>query len=187
MVASLQQRAAAEAITFIATDALAACETTGDIVTLAGQLAWIPNPPPPALGRWLPQFLEVSQGARAALEATSPYRQYESLARPVGALRQVRDGLAFASGIEATTFGGVVDRWLRILETARRTLEEQAQTSAQVPQVYLPGPALDPDSAGSRFKGRVDLFREIIFTYSKNTDPLTAQYQRITRHHRSSA
>ena len=156
-----QQKTAAQAITLIATNALASCQTTGDVVAIAEQLSWIPAPPPAALGTVLPQFVEVSQGVRAALEATSPYRQSEMLARPIAALRRLREGLAFAPGQQAATFGGAVDRWLGILETARRTLEEQARDSTEIPQVYTPGPPLDPDSAGSRFKGRADLFRAI--------------------------
>ena len=118
-------------------------------------------PGPPELGIQLPQFVEVSQGVRAALEATSPYRQKELLTPPIAALHKIREGLAFASSLEATNFGGVVERWLGLLETARRTLEAQAHHSTEVPQVYLPGSALVPEAAATRFKGRQDIFRAI--------------------------
>ena len=47
------------------------------------------------------------------------------------------------------------------LRTACRTLHETAKRSGELPQVYLPGPPLEPGKAGSLFKGRKDLFRHI--------------------------
>ena len=51
--------------------------------------------------------------------------------------------------------------WLGILETSRQTLEEAALDSAEIPQAYVAGPALNPENSNSRFKGRLDVFRAI--------------------------
>ena len=64
----------------------------------------------------------------------------------------------------------------RILEPARRTLREQAAQSDEIPQVYLAGPALDPNKAGPLFKGRRDLFRQI------ETLTLSAQHPTLVMH-----
>ena len=48
-----------------------------------------------------------------------------------------------------------------MLEAARRTLEEESRYSREIPPAYIAGPALNPETAKSRFKGRWDIFREI--------------------------
>ena len=83
------------------------------------------------------------------------------MGKQVSQLRQVREGLAFAPTEQATSFGGIADRWLALLETAQRALQEQAAQTAEIPQVYVAGSALRPDQAGGLFKGRVDLFRQL--------------------------
>ncbi|MDW8102704.1 MAG: hypothetical protein RMK30_07505 [Anaerolineae bacterium] len=74
---------------------------------------------------------------------------------------ELRESLATESPRFATAYGEIVDRWLRILEPALWTLEERARSSPEIPQVYIAGPPLDPETAGERFRGRGDIFREI--------------------------
>ena len=157
-----QQKVAAQAMAGIAIDSLNRCQTLSNIIAISDQLAWIPSPPPKQLGTMLPQFLEISQSVRASETATSAYRQTELLTVPITSLINLRDSLAFSkeAGL-ATTFGSIAERWLSILQTARRNLEEQASQSQEIPQVYIAGAALDPETAKSRFRGRQDLFREI--------------------------
>ncbi|MGV0103359.1 putative STAND NTPase 1 domain-containing protein [Nostoc sp. DSM 114160] len=157
-----QQKVAAQAISGIAGDILNRCQTLSDIEEIANQLAWIPSPPPKELGIVLPQFLEISQDVRASKEATSLYRKYELLNIPINALRQLGQSLALTKDARvAISFGNTAQSWLTILETAQRTLEEQAQRSQEIRQVYIAGNSLDPETAKNRFKGRIDIFREI--------------------------
>ncbi|MBC1220930.1 AAA family ATPase [Nostoc sp. UCD121] len=157
-----QQKVAAQAISGIAVDIVNRCQRLSDIVEIANQLAWIPSPSPKELGTVLPQFLEISQNVRASEEATSHYRKYELLNIPINALRQLGQSLALTKDARvAVSFGNTAQSWLTILETAQRTLEEQAQQSKEIRQVYIAGNSLDPKTAKNRFKGRIDIFREI--------------------------
>ncbi len=156
-----QQKVAVQVTTSIVIEALNRCKTTRDIAAIINQLDEIPSPLPKGIGRMLPQFLEVSQGVKAATEASSFYRQHQELQKPILALQKLRGGLVLANTWEATTFGGIAVRWFTVLNKARSDLEEKARQSKEIPQVYIPGPALDPDRAGKCFKGRLDLFREI--------------------------
>ena len=157
-----QQKVAAQAIYGIAVDILNRCQKLSDIVEIANQLAWISSRPPKELGIMLPQFLDISQNVRASEEATSPYRKYELLNIPIAALRELKNTLAFGkNALVATMFGSVAERWLRILETAQQTLDETAGQSQEIRQVYIAGNSLDPETAKNRFKGRIDIFREI--------------------------
>lgn len=157
-----QQNVAAQAIAGIAVDSLSRCQLQGEIAAITNELAWIPSPPPKELGFVLPKLLDISQDVRRADEATSPYRKYELLKPPITALRELPKTLAFSKNAQlATTFGSIAQDWLTILETAQRTLEEQARYSKEIRQVYIAGNALDPQTAKNRFKGRIDLFREI--------------------------
>ncbi|BAZ52255.1 hypothetical protein NIES4103_49140 [Nostoc sp. NIES-4103] len=157
-----QQKVAARAIYGIASDTLNRCQTLRDIEDIANQLTWIPSPPPKELGTVLPQFLDISQNVKASMEATSPYRQRELLNIPINALHDLKNSLAFGkNALLATRFGSIAERWLTILETARRTLEETAKKSKEIRQVYIAGNSLDPQTAKNRFKGRIDIFREI--------------------------
>ncbi len=157
-----QQRVAAQVILEITIDTLNRCQRLSDIVEIANQLAWIPSPPPEELGTMLPQFLDISQNVRASEEATSPYRKYELLNIPINALHQLGQSLALTKDTRVTvSFGNTAQSWLTILETAQRTLNEQAQQSKEIRQVYIAGNSLDPETAKNRFKGRRDIFEEI--------------------------
>ncbi len=157
-----QQKVAAQAISGIAGDILNRCQRLSDIVDIANQLAWIPSPAPKELGVVLPQFLEISQDVRASEEATSPYRKYELLNIPITALRQLGQSLALTKDAHiAVSFSNTAQSWRTILETAQHTLNEQAQQSKEIRQVYIAGNSLDPETAKDRFKGRIDIFREI--------------------------
>jgi hypothetical protein len=157
-----QRNVAARAMSEIAVDSLSRCQTQSDIADITDELAWIPSLPPEELGSVLPQLLDISQGVRASVEATSVYRRSELLNPPITALRELPNRLAFSKNAPlATTFASIAQRWLTILETAQRTLEEQARYSEEIRQVYIAGNALDPQTAKNRFKGRIDLFREI--------------------------
>ncbi|WP_375453016.1 AAA family ATPase [uncultured Nostoc sp.] len=157
-----QQKVAAQAISGIAGDILNRCQRLSDIVQIANQLAWIPSPASKELGIVLPQFLDISQNVRASEEATSLYRKYELLNIPITELRQLGQSLALTKDARvAVSFGNTAQSWLTILETAQHTLEEQAQQSTEIRQVYIAGNSLDPETAKNRFKGRIDIFREI--------------------------
>ena len=157
-----QQQLAAKAMVGIALTTLDRCQTITDIVAISNELNWIPSPPPKQLGEILPNFLEISQTVRATQSATTAYRQIELLQKPIAALGEIQNRLAFnRNAFLATSFGSITQRWLQILQTACRTLTEAAEKSGEIPQPYIAGSALDPESAKSRFKGRQDLFRQI--------------------------
>ncbi|WP_293337124.1 AAA family ATPase [Microcoleus sp. CAWBG58] len=157
-----QQKVALKAMVEIAIDTLNRCQNSQDIVAITEQLAWIPSPPPAEIGSVLPEFLAISQDIRAAENASSAYLKYESLATPVTKLNGLRKSLVLSKDAAlATSFGSIVQRWLDILEISRKTLEEAALDSAEIRQVYVAGPALNPENSNSRFKGRLDVFREI--------------------------
>jgi hypothetical protein len=157
-----QQKVAAWAMVSIAVNSFSRCQLLRDIAAISDELAWIPLLPPKELGSVLPQLLDISQGVRASVEATSPYRQSELLNPPLTGLRELLNSLAFSKDARlSTTFGSIAERWLSIVEKAQCTLEEQTAYSKEIRQVYLAGNALDPQTAKNRFKGRIDLFREI--------------------------
>ena len=157
-----QQRIAAKVMIGIATRTFNQTQTTDDIAVVHKQLAWLPSPAPKELGAFIPQFLEISESVSAYIEATSAYRQYELLNLPLKNLKELNKSLAFSRNIQqATTFGSIFNCWLNILETAQSTLKEKAKRSQEIPQVYIAGNALDPETAESRFKGRKDIFQEI--------------------------
>ncbi|MCI5166560.1 MAG: ATP-binding protein, partial [Candidatus Electrothrix sp. GM3_4] len=167
-----QRRAAHGAMFLIATEECRRCQTTGEIATLREQLAWIFEESSPGLAA----CLEISRGVAVSYEASSHYRKAQYLDKVLQEIDRQRNALAIASAREATAFGSVLDSWQRILETACRTLREQAKNSDEVPQVYLAGPALDPNKAGPLFKGRRDLFRQI------ETLTLSAQHPTLVMH-----
>jgi hypothetical protein len=174
-----QQIVAVEAIVEIAVDSLSRCQSLRDIADITDELAWIPSPPPKELGSVLPQLLDISQDVRRADEATSPYRKYELLQFPITALRELPKTLAFSKNAQlATTFGSIAQDWLTILETAQRTLQEQAQYSQEIRQVYIASNGLDPQTAKNRFKGRIDLFREIERLALEDQPPVLLLYGR---------
>ena len=157
-----QQKVALKAMVGISIDTLNRCQNSENIVAITEQLAWIPSPPPAEIGSILPEFLAISQDVRAAENASSAYLQYEMLATPVTKLNGLRNSLVLGKNAAlATSFGSIVQRWLDILETSRKTLEEAALDSAEIWQAYVAGPALNPENSNSRFKGRLDVFREI--------------------------
>ena len=152
-----QQKAASKAMLLIAAASFSRCGSAKEIAEVRAQLDWLPA----ELAGKITACLELSQDTAAALEASTPYRQEERLKQVCGKLVRLRNSLADASAREATALGSVLDHWLRLLETEQRVLREAARRSEEIPQVYLPGPPLEPDKAGSLFKGRRDLFRQI--------------------------
>jgi len=152
-----QQKTAGKAMLLIAAESFSRCGSAKEIATVREQLDWLPA----ELAGKITACLELSQDTAAALEASSPYRQEERLKQVCGKLVRLRNSLAETSAREATALGSVLDHWLRLLETEQRVLREAARRSEEIPQVYLPGPPLEPDKAGSLFKGRRDLFRQI--------------------------
>ncbi|MCI5113251.1 MAG: AAA family ATPase [Candidatus Electrothrix sp. AX1] len=167
-----QQKAAQKAMGLIAVEECSHCRTAKDIAAIRDQLSWISNQQSPGLTA----CLDISQDVIAALEASSLYRKAQQLDKVIPKIDRQRNALAAVSAREATSFGSVLDSWQRILETARRTLHEQAAQSNEIPQVYLVGPALDPNRAGPLFKGRRDLFRQI------ETLTLSAQHPTLVMH-----
>jgi hypothetical protein len=157
-----QQAVAARAMRGIAEDVLARCQAVQDIVHAADQLAWLPTPLPKGFSPFFAELLDVSKGVRAAMQATSPYRQSQELARQISLLEGIQNRLAAAGHMsDATTFGGVAKRWLGLLQALRQSLEARAKATEEIPQVYLPASALEPDLAGGLFRGREDIFRQI--------------------------
>ncbi|WYD79927.1 MAG: ATP-binding protein [Candidatus Electrothrix gigas] len=167
-----QQKAAQKAMGLIAVEECSRCRTAKDIAVIRDQLSWISDQQSPGLTA----CLDISQDVIAALEASSLYRKAQQLDKVIPKIDRQRNALAAVSAREATSFGSVLDSWQRILETARRTLHEQAAQSNEIPQVYLVGPALDPNRAGPLFKGRRDLFRQI------ETLTLSAQHPTLVMH-----
>ncbi|MCC3529371.1 MAG: AAA family ATPase [Microcoleus sp. PH2017_22_RUC_O_B] len=174
---SNQQKVVLNAMVEIAIDRLNCCHNSQDIVAITEQLAWIPSPPPAELGSALPEFLAISQDVRAAENASSAYLQYEMLATPLTKLNSLGKSLVLSKNAAlATSFGSAVQRWINILETSRQTLEEAAVNSAEIPQVYVAGPALNPENSSSRFKGRLDVFREIESLACSSQPPVLLLY-----------
>ncbi|MCI5130922.1 MAG: ATP-binding protein, partial [Candidatus Electrothrix sp. EH2] len=167
-----QQKAARKAMSLIAVEECSRCQTAQNIAAVRKQLSWLSEKP----SAGLTACLDISQDVTAALEASSPYRKAQQLDKIIPKIDRQRNALAAVSAREATSFGSVLDQWQRILETARKTLREQAAQSDEIPQVYLAGPALDPNKAGPLFKGRRDLFRQI------ETLTLSAQHPTLVMH-----
>ncbi|MCW5202713.1 ATP-binding protein [Desulfobulbus sp. US4] len=168
-----QQKVAKQAISRIAVEELNRCQSAGGIAAIKEQLNWVADTQQSA---GLGACFEISQDVTAALEGSSFYRQAQQLDKILQKIERHRNALATASAREATAFGSVLDSWQRILETARRILREQAKNSNEIPQVYLAGPALDPNKAGPLFKGRSDLFRQI------ETLTLSTQHPTLVMH-----
>jgi len=157
-----KQQVAATAMVYIAINRLNSCQALSDIANITQELAWIPSPPPKQLGSLLPQLLDISQNVQAAVSASSLSRKYELLTPNIKALQNLTNSLAFRRNLgEATTFGNIILTWFIILKTAQENLAAQEKFSTEIPQVYIAGNALDPETAKNRFKGRMDLFREI--------------------------
>ncbi|AFY44282.1 AAA family ATPase [Nostoc sp. PCC 7107] len=174
-----KQKVAAQAIIKIAIDIFNQCRRLGDIADISYQLTWIPSPPPTELGTIMPQLLDISQGVKASQEATTPYRQYELLEPPINALQKLKNTLTFAKNPAlATQFGSIANRWLTILKIAQRTLAETAKQSQEIRQVYIAGNSLDPVTATNRFKGRIDIFREIETLTLSDQPPILLLYGR---------
>jgi hypothetical protein len=152
-----QQKTAGKAMLLIAAEHLAACRRAEDIAAVRKQLDWLPAQ---QAGK-ISLCLDLSQDTASALEFTTHYRQEKRLKDVCDKIDRQRNALAGASAREATTLGAVLDQWQGILTAACRTLHETARRSGELPQVYLPGPTLEPDKAGGLFKGRRDLFRQI--------------------------
>ena len=157
-----QQKVAAKAIVNITLDTLERCQTFRDVINIKDELAWIPNPFPPDISKVLPQFLDISRSVQSAEMATSVYRKAEILKNPIDSLSQIQTSFAFIKNPRvAIASSNIAQKWLSILETARHNLQEESRYAQEIPQVYIAGNALDPETAQNRFKGRQDLFREI--------------------------
>jgi hypothetical protein len=177
-----QQGIAAEAIFDIAVDTLKRCHSLTDIAYISDDLTWIASslisvsqqikliksksivqqPELTADGALMLGLLDISQEVKVSQEATLPAHQSKLLNHPIYALYVLQNLLAFGKKAKLiATFGSIIQRWLTILETAQRTLEEQAHYSKEIRQVYIAGNALDPQTAKHRFKGRIDIFQEI--------------------------
>jgi len=128
-----QQAVAARAMRGIAEDVLARCQAVQDIVHAADQLAWLPTPLPKGFSPFFAELLDVSKGVRTAMQATSPYRQSQELARQISLLEGIQNRLAAAGHMsDATTFGGVAKRWLGLLQALRQSLEARAKATEEV-------------------------------------------------------
>ncbi len=109
----------------------------------------------------LSEFMNISQEVISANNASSYFRKSEMMAKPIEMLENFRTRLSREDAETATAFGAVIENWLSILHTARKTLREEARKEGEIPQEYIAGPSLKPEDAKDRFKGRNDVFREI--------------------------
>ena len=157
-----QRKVAAKAIVNIALDSLEHCQNLRDIIAINKELTWIPNPSPAEISTVLPQFLDISRSVQSADMATSVYRKAEILKKTIDSLSQLQNSFAFIKNPRvATASSNIAQKWLSILENARRNFQGQSRYAQEIPQVYIAGNALDPKTAQSRFKGRQDIFWEI--------------------------
>ena len=157
-----QQKVVAKATVEITLDTLERCSSLRDIIAITEELDWLPYPPPPNIGTVLFQFLDISWDVESANMATSAYRKAELLKIPIDSLYRQRNGFAFIKNPRvATASANIAQKWLSILTTAKQNLEQQTTYSQEIPQAYIAGASLDPETAKSRFKGRRDLFREL--------------------------
>jgi hypothetical protein len=157
-----QQKVAARAMVGIAIDTLNQAKTATDISLIATELRWLPSPPPAAVGQLLPKLLDISRDVQAALNATTPYLRSEFLNKPLTDLQNLAQQLAFSNNAHhATQFGSIIPKWQTCLQTAKKNLAQQKERSQEIPLVYVAGPVLNPSISGLRFRGRIDLFREI--------------------------
>ena len=156
-----QKQVATKATINIALDILARCATINAIAAIPEQLAWIPSYSTET-NNVLPQLLDISRTVQSAEMATSPYRKSEILKQTVNSLTQLQTSLALVKNpAVANVAGNIVQSWLGILETAQDILKDQSRYAQEIPQVYIAGASLEPETAKNRFKGRQDLFREI--------------------------
>lgn len=157
-----QQKIATQAIKKIVKNSLQKCRNLDEIADITSVLNWISTPMPKPLGLVLPQLLDVSQDVQASINATSTYRRYRSLDKPISDLNNLLRDLANSKDANlAKTFGTIAQDWLNILEIAQLNLKELSFFSAEIRQVYIAGSALEPETAKERFKGRNKIFREI--------------------------
>ncbi|MFN5656962.1 MAG: AAA family ATPase, partial [Pseudanabaena sp.] len=145
----------------IAVGTLDRCQTSGDIAASGSQLDWIPRDDE-TFGSAFAEMQSISQSVNAVYQATSPYRRLELLEKPLNDLQALQNNLAFQKSAKfAPIFGPIAARWQNILHDSQCTLTEAAQKSPEIPNRYIAGNALDPDTSKGRFKGRADLFRAI--------------------------
>ena len=148
-----QQKVAAKATVDIALDSLVRCQTFRDIIAVNEELAWIPNPFPPDISTVLPQFLDISRSVQSADMATSIYRKAEILKKPIDSLSQLQNSLAFTKNAHvAIASSNIAQKWLSILETARRNFQEQSRYAQEIPQVYIAGRSFRPRNSPKSFQ-----------------------------------
>ncbi|MBF0136930.1 MAG: hypothetical protein HQL65_11870 [Magnetococcales bacterium] len=157
-----QQKRAARVMERVALEEAGRRRNSHDIAFMAESLQWLPQPYPKEFGSYLPQMLEIAQGVRASLEASSAHRRMELLQSPIAQLGRLKNTLTLEKKARrATAWGGVANHWQGILETAHRSLAEEAKKSGEIPNPYVAGQPLNPEESQSRFKGRRDLFRRM--------------------------
>ncbi len=157
-----QQKIANKAIIQITLDCLNKCQKLSDIAEVRNQLDWIPPESSKDIDWVIRRLLDISQDVCQSSKETSPYLQYKFLEKPIGSLESLLNSISSIRNPQiATNVGSIAQNWKTILTTAQKTLRERAVESEEVRQVYIAGNALDPQTAKQRFKGRIDLFREI--------------------------
>jgi len=156
-----QQKVALRAMAGIAINTLSQCRYVTDITSTVDNLHWIPRDSQD-LSPLLLRLLDIAASIRAAYDGTTPYRKVELLGQPITELSQLQGNLATGKLVkDAPLLGSITNKWLQILQDSRKTLEEEAANSPEIPNVYLAGNALLPNDAKERFKGRQDIFRAI--------------------------
>ena len=172
-----QQKVAARAMVGIAINTLNNAKTATAISLMATELRWLPSPPPPDVGQLLPKLLDISRDVHAALNATTPYLRSELLNKPLTDLKDLSQQLVFSGNAhQATQFGAIIPKWQTCLQTAQKNFAQQMERSREIPPVYVAGPVLNPSVSGLRFRGRIDLFREIEHLMLATQPPILLLY-----------
>jgi hypothetical protein len=156
-----QQPAAYQALNHIAVYHFQQCHTAFDLAQLEQQLEWMPQPFSAPLGSWVTQGLELAHNTKAALEASTPYRQRQFLGQVGKQLTQLQNRLAAGSAFEATTFGPLFQQWEKAITHTQEVFGRHPHAAGEIPNAYIYGDPLNPALAQEVFKGRVDLFRQI--------------------------
>ncbi|WP_446008617.1 NACHT domain-containing protein [Candidatus Electrothrix sp.] len=145
----------------IAVRLFASCKTVSHIALLSNRIDWIAKSLTNKAGNHVLSCLKLSQDVRSALKSSTLFRRKQRLKEVETKINDQRNRLDILHDNEASAFSSILDNWYRIIEAACTTLHNSIQEDFEIRQVYLPGQPLEPDKAGSLFKGRRDLFHQI--------------------------
>ncbi|KST62796.1 hypothetical protein [Mastigocoleus testarum] len=174
-----QQKVAFKANLQIALYTLNQCQTIEDIANTANkeEVAWIHSNSSKHIEWTLRRLLDIAKDVHQYFEIPSDYLRYKLLEKNVISLEEVFHNISLVSEPQIATYiGKIAQSWREILQSKKDLLKDSAKASQEIRQVYIPGNALDPNIAKSRFKGRVDLFHEIEASTSQEQAPVLLLY-----------